>query len=96
MYFQLDLGRTWEVTRVLFDDDGSGQCIWLADCPHGYIIEASADGATWRSVAEGSAGISAYAGAALDGSPVRYIRAKLTQYFQPNWWRIYEVRVYAR
>lgn len=94
--FELDLGRTWEVTRVVLDDDGGGQCIWLANCPHGHAIETSADGVTWQKVAEGYADADRYAGASLDGSPVRYIRTRLTQYFQPNWWSIYEIRVYAK
>ena len=36
------------------------------------------------------------AGAVMDGSPVRYIRFTLTQNFEPNWWGIHEIRVYAR
>lgn len=95
-YFELDLGRTWEVTRVVFDDDGGGQCIWIANCPHGYVIDVSSDGVNWTDVAKGSADADTYAGASLDGSPVRYIRMKLSQYFHPNWWSIYEIRVYAK
>lgn len=96
IYFELDLGKMWEVTRVVIDDDGSGQCIWIADCPHGYVIESSVDKETWKKVGEGNADFDTYAGALLDGSPVRYIRTRLTEKYFPNWWSIYDIRVYAR
>jgi RNA polymerase sigma-70 factor (ECF subfamily) len=96
MYFELDLGKPWPVTRVVYDDDGSGQCQWIADCPHGYVIQTSLDRVTWREVAKGGATSEEYGGAVMDGSPVRYIRMKLTRNFYPNWWGIYEMRVYAR
>ena len=95
MYFELDLGKAWPVTRVVFDDDGNGQCIWVADCPHGYVIETSVDRKNWKQVASGSANVDEYAGAAMDGTPVRYIRIRLTERFIPNWWCIYEIRVNA-
>lgn len=96
MYFELDLGKEQSVTRVIFDDDGGGQCIWVADCPHGYAIETSLDRQVWTTVSTGSANGDEYAGAAMDGSPVRYIRIRLTERFFPNWWGIYEIRVYAK
>ena len=96
MYFELDLGKPWPVTRVVYDDDGGGQCQWIADCPHGYIIETSLDRVTWREVSKGGATAEEYGGTAMDGSPARYVRMRLTQGFYPNWWGIYEIRVYAR
>jgi RNA polymerase sigma factor (sigma-70 family) len=95
MYFQLDLGREWNLKRIVLDDDGNGQFICIANCPHGYAIDTSLDGVTWSRVAEGSADYSRYAGANLEGSPVRHLRFRLTRNFHPNWWSIYEIRVYA-
>ncbi|MEW6755026.1 MAG: sigma-70 family RNA polymerase sigma factor [Candidatus Latescibacterota bacterium] len=95
MYFLLDLGAVRLVSRIVLDDDASGNTIYIADYPRQYKVEVSTDGAAWELVASAAGDPRWYAGASFAVRNVRFIRIEQTGSVRPESWSIYEIHVFG-
>lgn len=95
MQFTLDMGAPQTVSQIVLDSESSP-----GDYPRGLRVEASTDGATWRTVAECSDCTSAQAGGVLRliFDPVSVKMLRFTQTGPAGcagglWWSIHELRL---
>jgi glucosylceramidase len=87
-WLQVDLGRTQLVRRVVLDT-GTG----TGDFPRGYTLEASGDGAHWRTLATGAGSGQL---TTIDVRPVRARYLRVTQTGSAGaWWSVADLRVYG-
>ncbi|RLA96906.1 MAG: hypothetical protein DRG83_16760 [Deltaproteobacteria bacterium] len=94
MYFQLDMGRIYTVSRILLGDDGEGVSIYVSDYPRKYVVEVSKDGSIWKKVASGEGHLDEYVSVSFEPTQARFIRITQEGYCTPEWWTIYEIHVY--
>jgi tetratricopeptide (TPR) repeat protein len=95
MTYQIDLGSTRVVNRVVLNDDADGTTIYVSDYPREYTIEVSGDGEQWKVVASEVGDLDSYAGAFFDPTEARYIKITQRGSTLVEWWSIYEVFVYS-
>ncbi len=85
--FQVDMGANRWFNHIVMESGAS-----TSDFASGYVIEVSANGSNWRSVASGE-GSSATISANFPITEARYIRVTLKK-ASPNWWSISDFRVF--
>lgn len=95
MAYQIDLGSTRVVNRVVLNDDADGTTIYVSDYPRAYTVEVSPDGEQWKVVASEVGDLNSYAGAFFEPTEARYIKITQKGSTAPEWWSIYEVYVYS-
>lgn len=95
MAYQIDLGTTKVVNRVVLNDDASGTTIYVSDYPRKYTVAVSPDGEQWKVVASEVGDLNSYAGAFFEPTEARYIKITQQGSTAPEWWSIYEVFVYS-
>jgi tetratricopeptide (TPR) repeat protein len=94
MWFQVDLGAPTKLCRVAFDFAGDLSLDYHG-YPRRYVVELSADGATWRTVAQADGLRDDFANVAFKPSAVRCVRIR--QEGTEPWyaWDIREIYFYA-
>lgn len=95
MYYQLDLGQTQLVNRVVLIDDAYGATVYVSNYPRKYKIEISTDVKRWRTVITEMGSLNYYAGACFKPAPVRYIKITQLGKRAPENWAIFELEVYT-
>lgn len=95
MFYQLDLGQTQLVNRVILIDDAYGSTVYVSDYPRKYKIEISTDAQNWHTVISEMGNLNCYAGACFKPIPVRYIKITQLGRRSPENWAIYELEVYS-
>lgn len=83
------------MSRIVLDDDASGNTIYISDYPRQYEVKVSVDGAAWDLVASAAGDPRYYASASFAARDVRYIRIEQTGSGRPESWSIYETRVFG-
>lgn len=89
-WFQLDLGRTQRIGRIVLDARRSS-----GDFPRGLEVHLSKDGTAWGAAvlsAPGSAGLTILPLAAVEA---RFIRLVATASDPGAWWSIHEIQLFA-
>jgi glucosylceramidase len=86
-HLDVDLGRRTAFRRVVVDSGGN-----LGDFARAWALAVSDDGATWRTVATGTA-TGQLTTVDLPLTRARYVRVSSTA-SAPNWWSIADLRVY--
>ncbi|RKE22824.1 discoidin domain-containing protein [Streptomyces sp. TLI_171] len=86
-YLQIDLGRRTAFDRIALDSGDN-----LGDYARGWQVEASEDGAHWRTLATG-AGTGQLTTVEARGTRTRYLRITATA-TAPHWWSLADVRLY--
>jgi hypothetical protein len=88
MWFQVDLGADFLVSRITLDTAGSPM-----DFPRGYIMRGSLDGETWQQVAARSPNWSAVDVELVTPIRLRYLRIELTRMARWSPWSIHDIRI---
>ncbi|MEK3785704.1 discoidin domain-containing protein [Paenibacillus sp. FSL K6-1230] len=88
VFYQVDLGATQVISRLLLDTTASE-----GDYPRAYDVQVSADGKQWTKVASGK-GSGAQEDISFASSRARYLKITLTG-TASNYWSIHELQLYG-
>ena len=89
-WFQVDLGVTATVSRVVMDAAKSG-----GDYPREYQVYTSLDGVTWLGPVGAGKGEKALTTAVLLPTQARFVKIAQTGSSEGNWWSIYDLQVFG-
>ena len=89
-WFQIDLGETKTVYRVVLDAAKSG-----SDYPREVRVECSLDGETWEGPIGATEGTGPVTSVVLLPTKVRFLRIKQTGSHETYWWSIYDLKVFG-
>lgn len=89
-WFQIDLGETKTVYRIVLDAAGSG-----SDFPRQVRVDYSLDGETWTGPIGATEGERAVTPIVLLPTQARYLRIRQTGSHDTYWWSIYDIKVFG-
>jgi hypothetical protein len=89
-WFQIDLGETKTVYRVILDAARSG-----SDFPRQVRVDYSLDGESWTGPIGATEGTRAVTPIVLLPTQARYLRIRQTGSHDTYWWSIYDIKVFG-
>ena len=95
MWYRIDLGEEVKgLAGIWTDDDAGGESIYQNAAPRRCLVSVSRDGEWWKRVGEYRWSPNTYMEAWWEPVSTRYVLMEQTEHVMPEWWCIYEVRLF--